>query len=361
MMLKPVRQIIGLFQGFAVLSGRSGLSWRRAAAPHFGATTAPSELTHTCLEKNMSSNSPSGGGFGAVLRVLGRILAIVAVIVAVVAIRLFRASDPGDFMVIGLGLFALLALGFLVLSVVNDVRSQKPSVPLAIGKLVLSLLAGIVALFSVSALWGDGSIADTPVGLVRFGYLGGSTAFGSSALLGLSIVGLASALLAFTGQRLGWLRGLGLWLVVTVGGGLLGPVVSGWHYRQLEASEWSKLAGSTDTFDWSGYGVDVPEAFQRPEYEVGYTWAYINEGLHGNTALLRNTLNQMQLTPAQAAVPDWDRIIRAIIAWLPTAPNPETAREIEQALEGALDRNPFPPAIVALKQQAKASLPASKG
>jgi hypothetical protein len=243
---------------------------------------------------------------------------------------------------------------------IAEFRRDKPSIPVSVIKLLLGLLGAIIALFSVAAIWNDGTVADLPVGIFRFGYQGASAAFTSSALLGLSVCGMVSAAMNFAGRRLGWLRGLGLLIVVTVAGGFLAPDASNWQYRQLEANQWQQVAGSTDSFDWAGYSVHVPEPFQRPEYRAGYTWAYVNEGLHGNTELLRNTLNDLHLNAAQAAVPDWDRIFRAIVEWLPKATNPKTATDIQQSLLGAIDRNPFPPSIVALKELVKSSLPPSK-
>jgi hypothetical protein len=293
------------------------------------------------------------GGSGSALRIIGRIVTIVIVVISVLAVKAVSKNDPAASFVIGLVCLALLGLRYAIPAFVRELRGDKPSVPLALGKLLLGVFGAMIALFSVSAVWNDGTIVDLPVGMVRFGYLGGATAFTSGALLGLSLCGMLSAVMNFAGIRLGWLRGMAVLIAITVAGGLLAPIASGRHYRQLEAQKWQQVAGSTDSFEWSGYEVDVPEPFQRPERRAGYTWAYVNEGLHGNTELLRNTLNDMRLTKAEAAVPDWERIFKAILEWLPKAPNPKASSDIAQALVGAIDRNPFPPSIVALKELAK--------
>src|SRR5665213_3597178 len=182
-----------------------------------------------------SSDPDPGRNSGSALRIVGRLVTIVLVVTTVLAVRAFRQSDPGDFFVIVLILLALVALRYAIPAIIAELRRDKPSIPISIIKLLLSLFGAAIALFSVAAVWSDGTVADLPVGIFRFGYQGASAAFTSSALLGLSVCGLSSAIMNFAGRRLGWLRGLGLLVLITVAGGLLAPVASSWHYRQLEA------------------------------------------------------------------------------------------------------------------------------
>ena len=62
----------------------------------------------------------------------------------------------------------------------------------------------------------------------------------------LSVCGVVSAAMNFAGRRLGWLRRLGLLVVIAVAGGLLAPVACSWTYRTIEVQEWQRVAQRAD-------------------------------------------------------------------------------------------------------------------